>query len=75
MEIDLNDADHSARIVSTVSLTDRTGPEMEALLCSAIVALTLYDMGKAVNKRIRITDLKLSEKSGGKSGTFINKEN
>lgn len=75
IKIDLDDQDYSANIVSTVHLNDRTGAEMESLISSAITALTLYDMGKAVNKGIKITDLKLIFKSGGKTGVFVNEEN
>ena len=48
----------------------KTGVEMEALTGASIAALTVYDMCKAVNKAIVISDLHLIEKSGGKSGTF-----
>lgn len=48
----------------------QTGVEMEALTAASVAALTVYDMCKAVNKDITITDLKLDFKSGGKSGTY-----
>ena len=49
---------------------DRTGFEMEALVAASTAALTVYDMLKAVDKSIRITDLRLLSKSGGKSGDW-----
>ena len=58
------------RITSTVTSTGPTGVEMEALTAAAIAALTVYDMTKALDKRIEIQDLYLLEKTGGKSGDF-----
>ena len=49
---------------------DRTGFEMEALVAAATAALTVYDMLKAVDKSMVVTDLRLLEKSGGKSGDW-----
>jgi cyclic pyranopterin phosphate synthase len=61
---------HGVAISSSVRTTGPTGVEMEALTAAAVAALTVYDMCKAVDKGIRITDLRLFEKSGGKSGTY-----
>jgi cyclic pyranopterin phosphate synthase len=58
------------RITSTASSTGPTGVEMEALTAAAIAALTVYDMTKALDKGIEITDLHLLEKTGGKSGSY-----
>jgi len=58
------------RIVSTVSTTGPTGVEMEALTAASVAALTVYDMLKALDKAIEITDVYLLEKTGGKSGDF-----
>lgn len=58
------------RIVSTVTITGKTGVEMEALTAAAVAALTVYDMTKALDKGIEIQDLYLLEKTGGKSGAF-----
>ena len=55
---------------STVSSTGATGVEMEALTAVAVAALTVYDMCKAIDRGIEITNIKLLEKSGGKSGTY-----
>ena len=56
------------------STTAQTGVEMEALTAAAVAALTVYDMCKAVEKGIRITDLRLEEKTGGKSGAWKRRE-
>ncbi|HTM49222.1 MAG TPA: cyclic pyranopterin monophosphate synthase MoaC [Bryobacteraceae bacterium] len=58
------------RIVATAVTTAQTGVEMEALTAAAVAALTVYDMTKALDKSIEITDLWLLEKTGGKSGDF-----
>ena len=58
------------RIVTTVSTTGPTGVEMEALTAASVAALTVYDMTKALDKGIEITDLYLLEKTGGKSGDW-----
>jgi len=57
-------------ISSTVHSTGPTGVEMEALTATAVAALTVYDMCKALDRGIEITRLRLLEKSGGKSGTY-----
>lgn len=59
-----------AEIISTASTTSQTGVEMEALTAAATAALTVYDMCKALDKGMEITDLYLLEKTGGKSGDF-----
>ncbi|MEZ5352780.1 MAG: cyclic pyranopterin monophosphate synthase MoaC [Bryobacteraceae bacterium] len=59
------------RIETTASTTAGTGVEMEALTAAAVAALTVYDMTKAMDKGIEITDLFLLEKTGGKSGHFL----
>ena len=51
--------------------TGKTGVEMEALLATAAAALTIYDMCKAVDRGMIISDIKLMKKSGGKSGTYM----
>ncbi len=57
-------------VEATVKVEGKTGVEMEALTACSVACLTLYDMVKAVDRGIRITDLRLIEKSGGKSGLF-----
>jgi cyclic pyranopterin phosphate synthase len=61
-------------ICSTVRSTGPTGVEMEALTAAAVAALTVYDMCKAVDRSIEITELRLLEKSGGKTGTWKARE-
>ncbi len=55
-------------IEATVRMTGKTGAEMEALTAVTVAALTIYDMAKAVQRDMRITDVRLVRKSGGKSG-------
>jgi cyclic pyranopterin monophosphate synthase len=61
---------HCIDITATVKVEGKTGVEMEALTACSVACLTLYDMCKAVDRGMKITDLRLVEKSGGKSGTF-----
>jgi len=60
----------SVEISATCRLRGRTGVEMEALTAVSVAALTVYDMCKAVDRGMQITDIRLRHKSGGKSGTF-----
>jgi len=57
-------------VVATAETTGQTGVEMEALTAASTAALTLYDMAKAIDRAMTVTDLRLVEKSGGKSGDF-----
>jgi cyclic pyranopterin monophosphate synthase len=57
-------------IEATVKVEGKTGVEMEALTACAVACLTIYDMLKAVDRAMVITDIRLVEKSGGKSGTY-----
>jgi cyclic pyranopterin phosphate synthase len=61
---------HAVDIEATCKLEGRTGVEMEALTAASVAALTVYDMCKAVDRGMVISDVKLLHKSGGKSGTF-----
>ena len=58
-------------ITATVETTGKTGVEMEALTAVTVAALTIYDMGKAVDRAMRLTDIRLMEKHGGKSGDIV----
>jgi cyclic pyranopterin phosphate synthase len=58
------------RVIASAVTTAQTGVEMEALTAASVAALTLYDMTKALDKRIEIQDIYLLEKTGGKSGDF-----
>ncbi len=62
------------RVVATASTTAQTGVEMEALTAATVAALTVYDMTKALDKSIAISDVYLLEKTGGKSGDFRREE-
>jgi len=61
-------------INSSVKTTGKTGVEMEAITAVAVAAMTIYDMGKAIDRWMEITDIKLIEKAGGKSGHLIRSE-
>jgi cyclic pyranopterin phosphate synthase len=61
-------------IMARVRARDRTGVEMEALVAAAVAALTVYDMCKAVDRGMTVTELKLLEKHGGRRGSFIAEE-
>lgn len=60
----------SIDVEATVKVEGKTGVEMEALTACSVACLTIYDMLKAVDRGMRITDLRLVEKTGGKSGDF-----
>jgi cyclic pyranopterin phosphate synthase len=63
--------DDGVYLEAEASTNAQTGVEMEALTAAAVAALTVYDMCKAVEKGITVTDLRLEEKTGGKSGTWL----
>ena len=64
-------SERELRIESQVTVQGRTGVEMEAMLAVSISALTVYDMCKSVDRAMRITGIRLLEKSGGKSGHYV----
>ena len=63
--------DSAIEIEAVAKVTGKTGVEMEALTAVSVAGLTVYDMCKAVDKRMVITGIRLMEKSGGKSGKFV----
>jgi cyclic pyranopterin phosphate synthase len=69
-DVDLTVESAGVRIVSSATTTGPTGVEMEALTAAAVAALTVYDMTKALDKSIEIRELRLIEKTGGKSGDW-----
>ncbi len=69
-DVEVTVEDEGVRIVTTATTSAQTGVEMEALTAAAVAALTVYDMLKALDKRIEIQDVYLLEKTGGKSGDF-----
>ena len=70
LDLSLDETRFSVEIYATVSCTGRTGVEMEALTAASTAALTVYDMCKAVQKDIVISDIRLTEKTGGVHGDF-----
>lgn len=74
VELSLDDALPGVQIRATARTTGKTGVEMEALTAVSVAALTVYDMAKAVEKTMRIQDIRLVEKHGGQSGDVVNEE-
>jgi cyclic pyranopterin monophosphate synthase len=70
VELELEVARAAVRIVATVRAFDRSGVEMEALAAVSAAALTVYDMCKAIDRGMEISQVRLEEKHGGKSGTW-----
>lgn len=70
VKVDLAVTDDAVEITATVKTTDRTGVEMEALTAVSVAALTVVDMIKAVDKAAVISDIRVEEKTGGKSGDW-----
>ena len=66
----VDDVNSAIEIEGTAKVSGRTGVEMEALTAVSVAALTIYDMAKAVDRGMTISDVKLTHKSGGKSGTY-----
>jgi len=71
VDLDVNESSNSADISATVKTTGQTGIEMESLTAVNIAALTVYDMVKAVDKNMIISDIRVTLKDGGKSRRFI----
>ena len=70
IEFDIDDKESTVEITATVESTGKTGVEMEAMTATAVAALTIYDMCKAVDRGMKIENIRLIRKSGGKSGTI-----
>jgi cyclic pyranopterin monophosphate synthase len=70
VSVEFSIIENAIDVEATVKVEGKTGVEMEALTACSVACLTLYDMVKAVDRGMRITDLRLVEKSGGKSGHF-----
>ena len=71
IEFTPNESQSTITIAATVKVEGKTGVEMEALTAVSVAALTIYDMCKAVDKGIVISDICLMKKTGGKSGTYL----
>ncbi|MGL5817428.1 MAG: cyclic pyranopterin monophosphate synthase MoaC [Phycicoccus sp.] len=69
-EVDLDVVDGAVELRARVRTADRTGIEMEALTAVSVAALALVDMVKAIDRRARITDVRVTAKSGGRSGDW-----
>lgn len=72
MDFEIDEKNSAIHIETYVSTIGKTGIEMESLNAVSVAALTIYDMCKAIDRAMRITDIRLIKKSGGKSGVFIN---
>jgi cyclic pyranopterin phosphate synthase len=68
--IHVNNDSYELDITAECKITGKTGVEMEALTAVSVAALTIYDMCKAIDKNMVISDIRLTHKSGGKSGRF-----
>ncbi|MDA0242389.1 MAG: cyclic pyranopterin monophosphate synthase MoaC [Chloroflexi bacterium] len=68
-----NTAENCIDIEATARVTGKTGVEMEALTAVSVAALTIYDMAKAADRTMRLTDIRLAQKSGGQSGDWQEK--
>ena len=74
LDLAINEDESAIEIRATVNTTGVTGVEMEALTAVSVAALTIYDMAKAVDREMRIGDIRLLEKRGGARGDFLAEE-
>lgn len=74
IEFSFDDASRSIAVEARAKARDATGVEMEAMTAASVALLTLYDMAKALDRAMVISDVRLVYKSGGKSGTFVREE-
>ena len=71
LEFAIDETTHSVQCTATVETVGQTGVEMEALTAVQVALLTIYDMCKAVDRGMTMTDVHLLEKHGGKSGSYV----
>ena len=71
VEFIIDESTHSVKCTATVETVGQTGVEMEALTAVQVALLTIYDMCKALDRGMTMTDVRLLEKHGGKSGSYI----
>lgn len=71
VDLDLDEANNAIQIRATVRTTGKTGVEMEALTAVSTAALTIYDMAKAVDREMRLSNIRLLEKRGGVHGDYV----
>ena len=74
VDLSINNAENRVEIEAEVQTLGRTGVEMEALTAVAVAGLTVYDMCKAVDREMVVSEIRLRKKMGGKSGTFERRE-
>ncbi len=71
LDLSMNESDSAIEIIASVKTSGVTGVEMEALTAVSVAALTIYDMAKAVDREMRISDIRLLEKRGGTRGDYL----
>ena len=71
LDLAFDNSNHAIDIVATVKTSGKTGVEMEALTAVSVAALTVYDMAKAVDRDMRLSNIRLLEKRGGSRGDFV----
>ena len=74
VEVDFAVGEDRGEVEAQARIEDRTGVEMEALTAATVALLTIYDMCKAVDRDMVISEVRLMEKSGGRSGTYVREE-
>jgi len=75
IDVDVEEIEEGFKLIVTAKTHSKTGIEMEALMAVSIGLLTIYDMAKAIDREMEISDIHLEYKSGGKSGEFKRDEN
>jgi len=75
VDVDIEEIEDGFKIIATAKTTSKTGIEMEALTAVSVGLLTIYDMAKAIDREMVISDIKLEYKAGGKSGEFRRMKN
>lgn len=71
VDLTLDESSSAVRISATARTVGKTGVEMEALTAVSVAALTVYDMAKAVDRAMRLSDIRLVEKRGGQHGDYV----
>lgn len=71
VDLEIDEEKHAVHIRATARTVGKTGVEMEALTAVSVAALTIYDMAKAVDREMRISDVRLMEKRGGVRGDYV----
>ncbi|MBZ0284882.1 MAG: cyclic pyranopterin monophosphate synthase MoaC [Anaerolineae bacterium] len=74
VDLTLDESANAVRISATARTVGKTGVEMEALTAVSVAALTVYDMAKAVDRAMRLSDIRLVEKRGGQHGDYVAEE-